>query len=178
LKALVRERGTMDELTALATQQLERVKVACSQLGLKYVELQPTVMGVGIAIGFGQVDYTILSVMGGGNEGQLITTSGILKDIAQDRLAALEIVNRFNQRNSAYTVFLHDAEVGWSLLVQRTTPVEVFLDSPTFLSALVRGLPVATAEYREELAQVTSLGGAPWVWTAEDHSNLLLRSVL
>lgn len=168
----------MDELIALAAQQLERVKVACSQLGLKYLELEPTFVGVGIAIGFGETDYTVLSVMGGGSEGQLITTSGILKDIDQDRPAALEIVNRFNQRNSAHTVYLHDAEVGWSLLVQRTTPVEVFLDSPNYLAALVRGLPMAVQEFRQELAQETHLGGESWTWTAQDHSDLLIRSML
>ena len=168
----------MDELIALAAQQLERVKVACSQLGLKYLELEPTFVGVGVAIGFGETDYTVLSVMGGGSEEQLMTTSGILKDIDQDRPASLEIVNRFNQRNSAHTVYLHDAEVGWSLLVQRTTPVEVFLDSPSFLSALVRGLPMAVQEFRRELAQETHLRGEPWTWTAEDRSSLLIRSML
>jgi|ERR1035437_5465336 hypothetical protein len=168
----------MDELIALAAQQLERVKVACSQLGLKYLELQATFVGVGVAIGFGETDYTVLSIMGGGSEGQLITTSGILKHINQDRPAALEIVNRFNQRNTSYTVYLHDAEVGWSLLVQRTTPVEVLLDSPNFMSSLVRGLPIAVQEFRQELAQETHLGGEPWTWTAQDHSDLLIRSML
>ncbi len=100
----------MDEFTALAAQQLERVKVTCSQIGLKYVELPPWFMGLGIAIGFGETDYTVLSILGGGSESQLMTTSGILKNINQDRGAALHAVNRFNQQNSSYTVYLHDAE--------------------------------------------------------------------
>ncbi len=168
----------MDELVALAAQQLERVKVTCSQIGLKYVQLPSQFLGVGIAIGFGETDYTILSIMGGGSESQLMTTSGILKNITQDRGAALQAVNRFNQENTSYTVYLHDAEAGWSLLVQRTTPIEVFLDTPTYLNALVRALPMAVQEMRQKLAQETVLGGEPWSWNPQDHNQLLIRSML
>jgi hypothetical protein len=168
----------MDELTALAAQQLERVKALCSQIGLKYVELPAQFMGVGIAIGFGETDYTILSIMGGGSESHLMTTSGILKDINRSRETALQRVNRFNQQNTAYTVYLHDAEAGWSLLVQHTAPIEVFLDVPGYLNALVRGLPMAVQEFRQQLAEEAELGGQPWSWTAQDQSELLLRSML
>jgi hypothetical protein len=168
----------MDELTALAAQQLERVKALCSQIGLKYVELPAHVMGVGIAVGFGETDYTILSIMGGGAESQLMTTSGILKNINRNREAALQRVNRFNQQNTAYTAYLHDAEAGWSLLVQHTAPVEVFLDVPSYLNALVRGLPMAVQEFRQQIAEEAELGGQPWSWTAQDHGELLMRSML
>jgi hypothetical protein len=168
----------MDELTALAAQQLERVKALCSQIGLKYVELPAQFMGVGIAVGFGETDYTILSIMGGGSESHLMTTSGILKDINRSRETALQRVNRFNQQNTAYTVYLHDAEAGWSLLVQHTAPIEVFLDVPGYLNALVRGLPMAVQEFRQQLAEEAELGGQPWSWTAQDQSELLLRSML
>lgn len=168
----------MDELTALAAQQLERVKALCSQIGLKYVELPAQFMGVGIAVGFGETAYTILSIMGGGSESHLMTTSGILKDINRNRETALQRVNRFNQQNTAYTVYLHDAEAGWSLLVQHTAPIEVFLDVPGYLNALVRGLPMAVQEFRQQLAEEAELGGQPWGWTAQDQSELLLRSML
>ncbi|MDP9459911.1 MAG: hypothetical protein M3Q22_06575 [Actinomycetota bacterium] len=135
-------------------------------------------MGLGIAIGFGETDYTVLSILGGGSESQLMTTSGILKNINQDRGAALHAVNRFNQQNSSYTVYLHDAEAGWSLLVQRTTPIEVFFDSPSYLNALVRGLPMAVQEMRQQIAQETALGGQPWRWNPQDHNDLLIRSLL
>src|SRR3954470_21566666 len=110
----------MDELIELAKQQLERVKVLCAQSGLKYQELAPTFMGGGVAVGFGETDYVILSIAGGGNENQLLVTSGVLNDIRQDRLLALEAANHFTSNNTAYPVFLHDAEVGWALLVQQT----------------------------------------------------------
>ena len=167
-----------DEMTALAAQQLERVKTLCSQIGLKYLELPAQFVGVGIAIGFGETDYTILSIMAGGSERHLMTTSGILKDIHRDRVAALRIVNRFNQQNTAYTVYLHDAEAYWSLLVQHTAPVEVFLDVPSYLNALVRGLPMAVQDFRRQLTQEPELGGQPWSWTAQDHNELLLKSML
>ena len=168
----------MEELIALAAQQLDRVKAACSLTGLKYVELPPTVFGVGVAIGFGQTDYTILSILGGGSESQVMATSGILKNIAQERGPALEVANRFNQNNSSYSVYLHDAQAGWSLLVQRTTPVKVFLDCPDYLNAIVRALPMAVQEFRQTIAQETQLGGQPWTWTEQDHSDLLVRSML
>ena len=94
----------MDELVALAQQQLERVKVPCTQSGFKYLDLPPEFVGVGIAIGLSETDYVVLSVMGGGGEEQLMTTSGILNDITQDRLGALEAANHFNQSNTAYPV--------------------------------------------------------------------------
>lgn len=166
----------MEEFTVLASQQLERVKALCSQIGLKYAELPPHFMGVGIAIGFSETDNTICSIMAGGSESQLMITSGILKDITRDREAALPIVNRFNQQNSSYSVYLHDAETGWSLLVQRTTPIEVFLDAPSYFNALVRGLPMAVQEFRTQLAQETTLGGLPWHWS--DRNDLLTRSML
>lgn len=134
-------------------------------------------MWVGIAIGFGQTDYTILSVSNS-DPNQLTVTGGILKDIKRDLVAALTIVNQFNQNNTSYTVYLHDAEVGWSLLVQRTTPLQVFVDSPAYLNAQIRGLPKAVQELRGEIAEKTELGGQPWSWTAEDQRNLLNRSMI
>lgn len=167
-----------DEMTALAAQQLERVMGLCSQIGLKYLAVPAHFMGVGIAVGFGETDYTMLSIMAGGMESQLITTSGILKGINRDSEAALKIVNRFNQQNTAYTVYLHDADDSWSLLVQHTAPIQVFFDAPGYLNELVRGLPMAAQELRRQVAQETGLGGEPWSWTAHDHSALLLKSLL
>jgi len=168
----------VDELTAIATQQLTRIKVVLGQLGLSYVELPAQMFGVGVAVGFSETDYCVLSIMGGGSEGQLMVTSGIAKDINRDQMQALEVANLFNQRNSSHTVYLHDAEAGWSLLCQRTTPLEVFLDVPQFLEAVVRGIPSAAREMRDELRNERTLGGQDWQWTAEDHQGLLFRSMI
>jgi hypothetical protein len=74
-------------------------------------------------------------------------------------------------------VYLHDAEA-WSLLVQHTAPIEVFLEVPSYLNALVRGLPMAVQEFRQRLIQETGLGGQSWSWTEQDHRELLIKSML
>lgn len=168
----------MDEFVALAGQQLERVKVLCTQSGLKYVDLPHVLIGVGIAVGFGQTEYVVLSVLGGGNEGQLKITSGLVNDIKRDRLPALEAANHFTQDNTAYPVYLHDADVGWALLVQQTLPIELLLDVPQYFSNTVRAIPQVVINYRPTVAEKWDLGGRPWEWTAEDHTALLMRSMM
>ena len=168
----------MDELVALARPQLERIKVLCTRTGLKYVDLPPEFMGVGIAVGFGQTDFVILSVMSGGSENQLMITSGVLNDIKRDRLAALEAANTLTRDNPAYPVYLHDAEVGWALLMQQTHFVEMLLDLPEYFSNCVRALPRVIVGYRNIISEKWDLGGRPWEWTPEDHQSLLFRSMM
>jgi hypothetical protein len=168
----------VDELAALANAQLDRVKVLCSQMGFTYVDLPPEMFGVGVAVGFGQNDYVVLSIMGGGSESHLMITSGILNDIAQSRVDALAAANHFTQNNSGLPVFLHDASVGWALLLQVTLPIEVLLDVPAYFSALVRGMPGVVTEYRATVAERWELGGRPWTWSPEDHKSLLIRSMM
>lgn len=168
----------MDELTGLAERQLDRVKVLLNQLDLRFADLHNKLFGAGVAIGFGQTDYIVLSIMGGGMEGSLLMTSGILNDINRDRLPALDACNSFNKSNSSHTVFLHDAEAGWALIVQQTLPVEVLLDAPQFFDALVRHLPSVAAEYRTTLSENWAIGGRPWQWNNEDLDALLIRSML
>lgn len=168
----------MEELVAIARQQLERVKALCAQLGLKYVELGRQLMGVGIAIGFGPADYVILAVVGGGSENQISITSGILKDIKQDRLAALEAANHFNQNNTAYPVYLHDAEIGWALIMQLRFPIELLLHAPEHFSNYIRGAPHIVIQYRSTIAERWDLEGQPWSWTEEDIRALFTRSML
>jgi hypothetical protein len=168
----------VDDIIAVAKQQLKRIKVALTQADLNYAELPDQVFGVGVAVGFSQAEYVVLSVMAGGMENQLMMTGGILKDVNQDRLAALDACNRFNQSNTAFPVFLHDAEIGWSILVQQTHPIEVVLDVPEFFIGNVRSIPQIVAQYRETLAKEWSLGGRPWAWNEEDHRALLMSSML
>lgn len=172
------EGSAVEEIIALAKQELERVKALCVRAGFTYVDLPSQFMGVGIAIGFGQVDYVILSILAGGNENQLMITDGILKDIKRDRSAALEAANHFNQNNTAYPVFLHDADAGWSMIMQQTHPIELLHSVPQFFGSCVRALPLAVREYRKTIADKWDLGGQPWSWTPEDHVALLIRSML
>ncbi len=169
----------MEELTELARQQVERLKVLCTQSGLKYQELAPTFMGEGIEIGLREIDWVVVSVGGGGNENQVMVTSGVLYDIVRDRNMALEAANYFTSNNTAYPVYLHDADAGWSLLMQQTFPVELAMDVPSFfVNVSVKALPQVVANYRQTAAEKWALGGRPWQWSPEDHANLLFRSMM
>lgn len=165
------------DLADIAKRQLNRIRVALNEGGLKYLDIPNDLFGAGIAVAFSQTDYVILSVMAGGMESQLLLTSGILKDIARDRLEALEVCNNFNKSNTAYPVFLHDAEVGWAVILQQTQPVEVLLDSPDYLITLVQSLPQIAGQYRGTLAD-SRLGGQPWAFDDEDVNSLLIRSMM
>ena len=167
----------LDEMIALAKSQLGRIKALCAQVGLRYVELPDNIFGPGIAVGFGEVGHVVLSVMGGGSEGKLMITSGILRDIKQDRLAALEACNSFTSGNTLFPVFLHAAQNGWSLLMQLTYTIDLLLDNPEYFSLVVRTTPQIAAEHRAEIAEKYDLGGQLWQWTAEDLSMLLAKSL-
>lgn len=167
----------MDDMLVLANQHLDRVRGLCTQLNLKYVDIAPRFLGVGIAVGFGPNDYVVLSIIAGA-EVQLMATTGILKNVGPDRAAALEVVNEFNQNNTNFSVFLQSGDAGRVLLAQRTTPTEVYMRAPKFFEALVRGLPEYATEMRAKLAAETNLGGQPWEWTGQDLSDLLFRSFI
>jgi hypothetical protein len=167
----------VEELIALAKSQLGQIKALCAQVGLKYVELPDDVFGPGVGIGFGEAGYVVLSVMGGGNEGKLMITSGILKDIKQDRLTALTACNALTSGNTLFPVYLHDARNGWSVLMQLTYTINLLLDNPEYFSLVVRSTPQMAAEHRAEIAEKYDLGGQPWQWTAEDLSMLLTKSL-
>jgi hypothetical protein len=168
----------IDEMIASANSQLGRIKALCARVGLQYVELADGMFGVGAGIGFGEAGYVILSIMGGGNESKLMITSGILKDIKQDRLAALTACNSFTRENTLFPVFLHDAQNGWSLLVQLTYTVDLMLDNPEYFELVVRTTPKIAAQHRAELAEKYDLGGRLWQWTGEDVTMLLAKSLV
>lgn len=168
----------MDDSIALPRQQLARIKVLCSQVGLDVVDLPEQFIGVGVAASFGPADYVVLSVMGGGVENVLMITSGILKDIRQDRLTALNACNYFNSSNTAYPVYLHDAEAGWALIMQQTIPIDLLLDNPEYFNVTAHHLPRAVAEYRQTIAEKWDIEGQPWAWNGQDLSSLLVRSMM
>lgn len=167
----------MEELIALAKSQLGRIKALCDQIGLKYVELPDDVFGAGVAVGFGDAGHVVLSVMGGGSESKLMITSGVLKDMKQDRLAALSAANSFTSANTLFPVYLHDAQNGWSLLLQLTYTIDLMLDNPEYFELVVRTAPQICEQHRAEVAEKYDLGGQPWQWTADDLSMLLTKSL-
>jgi hypothetical protein len=166
-----------EDLLAAAKVALERIKSLTAQVGLKYVELPEAPVGVGIAVAFGGTQYVVLSVMGGGNEGQLNITSGILRDIQQDRVTALGLCNGMVRDNPAYPIYLHEAPMGWDILVANLFSIRLLFESPTFFANAVRALPLVADSVRPKFWEA-NLGGQPFNWNTEDLNRLLLVSML
>lgn len=164
-----------DEFLAAAKASLDRAKALASQVGLKYVELPRPAMpvGVGIAMAFGDTHFVVLSVMGGGNEDQLNITAGVLRDIRQDREKALGLCNGMVRDNPAYPIYLHDAQIGWDILVSNMYPLQLLVDNPTFFANAVRALPIVAEAARSKFAEA-ELGGQPFRWNGEELDRLLL----
>ena len=159
-------------------RQMDRVVALLSQLGLRYVQIPRVLFGVGVGIGFSRTDFVVVSILGGGAENQVMITSGILKDITQDRVAALEAANSLTRNNTAYPVFLHDAQAGWSMLMQTSLPIPVVLNNPQYLDVVVQGLPGLAEECRATIAERWPLEGVAWEWTDGDLDGLLIRSLI
>lgn len=167
----------MIDLLAAAKTTLETIKSLTTQVGLKYVELPEAPFGVGIAVGLGETQYTVLSVMGGGSEGQLNIAAGVLRDIRQDRAKALELCNGMVRDNPAYPVYLHEAQIGWDILVANIFPVQLLVGAPTFFANSVRALPIVADNVRPKFAEA-GLEGQPFHWDDEGLKRLLLVSML
>jgi hypothetical protein len=165
-----------EDLLAAARATLERIKILTTQVGLKYVELPESPVGVGIAVPFGGTQYTVLSVMAG-MEGKLNIASGILRDIQQDRLTALDLCNGMIRDNPAIPIYLHDAPMGWDILVPILFPIHVFFESPTFFANIVRALPLMADKARPKFLEAR-LGGQPFNWDIENLNRLLAVSML
>lgn len=166
-----------EDLLAAAKATLERIKSLTTQVGLKYIELPEAPCGVGIAVAFQGAQYVVLSVLGGGSESQLNITSGILRDIQQDRITALSLCNRMVRDNPAYPIFLHDAQMGWDILVSNLFPVRMLSESPTFFANTVRALPLVADNARPTFLEA-GLGGQPFNLDMENLNRLLLVSMV
>ncbi|PYC66190.1 hypothetical protein C7C45_26050 [Micromonospora arborensis] len=167
----------MDHLLQLARQQLEQTKRALTRASLEYVELDPFVMGVGVAVPYGPTDYVIISISGGGNESVLNLTSGVLQDLPQDPLPILDVCNKLTRDNPIFPHFLHDAEAGWAVLVQHRALATVLYDVPGLMKVIVENLPVIARQSREKLA-AAGVVGRPYIWSPADANHLLIRSMM
>ncbi len=160
-----------------ADAQLRRMKQVLGELGLQCVELSPVATGTGFGVAFGETDYVVVAVAGGGSEGNAYITSGVFRDINDDRLAALEACNERVSSNPACPFFLHDADAGWDILLQLSYPVQLLLDLPHFFGALLRGTPQEVERARPDFA-TKGVYGTPYRWCEEDAQRLLMRSLV
>jgi len=167
----------MDDLLADAKVTMDRIMALVTKIGWTYVELPEFPTGLGIAVGFGPSQYTVLSVMGGGNEGQLNITAGVLRDIQQDRLTALDLCNGLVRDNPAYPVYLHEAQIGWDILVSNLFFVQLLLENPAFFAKSVRALPQVADLVRPKFVEA-GLSGQPFNWDEENRTRLFIESMM
>ncbi|MCZ7474148.1 hypothetical protein [Micromonospora sp. WMMC273] len=167
----------MDHLLDLARQQLEHVKSALTKIGLRYTELDPFVMGVGVGVPFGPQEYVVISVSGGGNESVVNVTSGVLEDLPQGPLKILTVCNSLTRDNPIFPHFLHDAQAGWAVLVQHRAPAVVLYDVPGMMQVIVENMPVVARKSREKLTEA-GLTGRALDWNQADAYHLLIRSLI
>ena len=168
----------MFELLEPARAQMRRVMALATQVGLHHVDLGECAIGVGVGIPFDETHVVLLSISGGGNESQLLITSGVVRDIGPDDLGALRFCNDKTRDNPSLPCFVHQAEVGTDVLLQLRHPVNVLLATPQWFRSLVEAMPPYTDGVRRDLAEKAGVGGQPYRWDGEDLHRLLLRSML
>jgi hypothetical protein len=165
-----------DPILGNAIARMNRVKAALTETGLRFVDIR-TAFAVGVGVGFADIGYTIVSVMGGGNEGVLNLTSGVLKRVSGNRMRILETCNDLTRDNASYPTFLHEAEVGADVLVQQRFLADMLLADASVFRSLVEAIPAAASSAREKFLEA-GLGGQAHEWNDKDVQELLIRSVM
>ncbi|MFI7080333.1 hypothetical protein ACIBO1_23815 [Micromonospora sp. NPDC049903] len=167
----------MDDLLDLAKLQLERVKGTLNGIGLRYTEIDPFLMGVGVGIPFGPAEFVVISVSAGGTESMLNLASGVLKDLPQDPLKILRVCNERTRNNPTFPHFLQDGEAGWAVLVQHRTPAAALYDIPGMMQGIIESLPAIARKSREKFAEA-GVTGHPYGWNAADARQVLIRTLI
>ena len=80
---------------------------------------------------------------------------------------------------TAYPVHLHDAEIGWDILLTLTYPIALFENEPGFVTgwALNAGHATTVASVRESLVEA-EVSFRPYEWNADDAQRLLTRTLI
>jgi hypothetical protein len=152
--------------------RLGRIKMLVDRAGIRYITLAETSWSLGVAVAWGETDIIVVSIPTG-TPHYAYFTQGLLKNVVQDRLAALEGANNRTCENPEFPVFLHDADNGWDILLQQTYPVQLLTEVPAFFESRLQTTEVA-ASIRAELQP--SLGGTPYRFEDTDLARLLMRA--
>jgi hypothetical protein len=168
----------VDRTLADARAACQQFTSALARAGLRYVELPPPLLpvGVGVGLSWGDEGFVVAAIEAGGNEHLLALGSGVLRDIKRERLAVLEACNLHTRKNPQLPIFLHDAEAGWDLLLQQRLPLPLALENLDFLNVCMEAQLTMTQEARQTFSEA-NIGGAPYQWSGDDLSRLLLRSL-
>lgn len=167
----------MNDYFSESKATLQRVCQVLEQNDLKYLDLGERGFGVGVGIAFGPHEFVVLSVGGQTNSHYIYLTTGLLRDVNQDRLGLLTLCNNMTNDNPAFPTILHDADAGWDILVQQTHPAQLMVDVPAFFVANVKALAANCADWRGRFAEIGA-GGQPYAWENADIERLFVRSLL
>lgn len=166
-----------DDFIAPVEASMERLRSLLDHEQLHHVDVPgPRLLGRGVALAWSGGGFLTLSIAAGSPHTVLIT-AGVLKDVERDLLLVLEACNYRNQGNAAYLFLLHDADVGWDVLIQHSFPLQLLVDVPPFLQACLEPTTVVAAEAREEFRE-KGVGGTAYAWNEEDAARLLSRSII
>jgi hypothetical protein len=155
-----------------AELNLTRLKDALTAVSLKYADIEPSATAVAVGVAFGDTDFVVVTISGPPNDTTAYLTTPILKDLDHDdRPDILEVCNELTGNNAAFPTFLHDAEIGWDVLIQDSLPVQVLVDVPAFFHSCVTALPPA-AEYGRTKFGEKGIRGDLYRWNQIDVDRL------
>lgn len=137
---------------------LNELKRLVSGFSLELFEVpQAQTLGIGVGVALSESSFVVISVLGGDPEMPLLT-SGVLRDINQDRLAALEACDDRVGQNPLMPFYLHDDSRGWDILLQQRFPLMLLMREPGFLQMCLVSQADVTEEARILFAE-RGLGG-------------------
>jgi len=168
----------MSQHPAESDRHLAALDACLGRTGLQYSSLPRAGLGGGFALAFAPDLIVALAV--GDYLGPLFSISyGVAKDLPRDRARILDLCNRHNQNMTAYPVHLHDAEIGWDILLTLTYPIALFENEPGFVTgwALNAGHATTVASVRESLVEA-EVSFRPYEWNADDAQRLLTRTLI
>jgi hypothetical protein len=151
-----------------ARAQLDRLRVVLDGLSLKYVEIEPRMTAVGLAVAFGDAEFSVLSISGG-NSSYVYVTAGALKDVSHEKLQILEVCNDYVADRAEVPVYLHDADIGWDVLA-------LYVDVPAYFGLILRAVPNAAIGVRQALG-AKGVAGEPYKFSEQDLNRLFITSV-
>jgi len=167
----------IEEWRADAEVTLNAVRLILESCGLASVDVEPIAMlAGGAAIGWQEGGFSVVTVGLGGSESLINIATGAMKDVPHDRLSILETCNACTRDNPLFPVYLHDAEIGWDILVHQRWPLEAFGDSPGLLGIFLQVQQQKADEAREK-GLARSLEGGRFVWDDDDIKRLAISTV-
>jgi hypothetical protein len=140
--------------------------------GLAYWDIpEDAWLAEGLAFASDDDHFGVLSGPVDGSGDVLYVTVGILQDVESNRTAILDLCNTMTSNNPAFPIFLHDASIGWDILLQGFFPVQLLLDVPRFFMSYLREAPTVAENARAQC--VEAVNGERFRWNETDLVRLI-----